>query len=191
MAALTTTHKWKGLWSMDFRVRSGNPSADDYTLRGSVSLVGSISLRCGCLSGSVPLYSISSFHPIPQRLAILDITTPIIHSLPCPPGTMALLLSKTVLKGAEDRVGRLEFGDSGEGSRKWGSALGWKLSGSRDDSRIGNLFLFFKFISLIGGYFLYNIVVGFAIHLHDSAMCLPMCLPTLNPPPNSLPTPSL
>ena len=43
------------------------------------------------------------------------------------------------------------FGDSGEGSRKWGSALGWMLSGSRDDSRIGTLLLFFKCISLIEG----------------------------------------
>ena len=64
---------------------------------------------------------------------------------------MAFLLTKTMLKGTEDRVGGLVFGDSGEGSRKWGSALGWMLSGSRDDSRIGTLLLFFKFISLIEG----------------------------------------
>ena len=64
---------------------------------------------------------------------------------------MAFLLTKTVLKGAEDRVGGLVFGDSGEGSRKRGSALGWMLSGSRDDSRIDTLLLFFKFISLTGG----------------------------------------
>lgn len=39
------------------------------------------------------------------------------------------------------------FGDSADGSRKWGYALVWMLSGSRGDSRIGSLL----FIQEAGG----------------------------------------
>lgn len=65
--------------------------------------------------------------------------TPIIHSLPCPAGTMAFL-TKTVLKGLRIGLG-LVFGDSGEGSLV-GSALGWDVIRKQDDSRIGTYYIF-------------------------------------------------
>ena len=51
------------------------------------------------------------------------------------------------------------------------------------------LFIFHLFL-LVGGWLLYNIVVVFAIHWHESAMDLHV-FPISIPPPASLPTPSL
>ena len=51
-----------------------------------------------------------------------------------------------------------------------------------------SLIKFFKI--LIGGYFLYNIVMVFAIHQHESTIGIHMPLPTLQaPPPNFSPHP--
>ena len=51
------------------------------------------------------------------------------------------------------------------------------------------IYCFFYLFLLIGGELLYNIVVIFAIHWHESAMDLHV-VPILIPPPASLPTPS-
>ena len=49
---------------------------------------------------------------------------------------------------------------------------------------------FFRLFLLVGGKLLYNIVVGFVIHRHESAMDIHV-FPILIPPPTSLSTRSL
>ena len=51
-------------------------------------------------------------------------------------------------------------------------------------------YFFFHLFLLVGGWLLYNIVMVFAIHWHESAMDLHV-FPILIPPPASLLTPSL
>ena len=52
------------------------------------------------------------------------------------------------------------------------------------------LHFFFHLFLLVGGQLLYNIIVVFAIHWHESAMDLQL-FPILKPPPTSLPIPFL
>ena len=51
----------------------------------------------------------------------------------------------------------------------------------------GHLFFLIYLFILIGGLLLFNIVVVFAIHRHESAMDAHVS-PILNPPPSTLPT---
>ena len=72
----------------------------------------------------------------------------------------------------------------------------WLNSHQKDGGEVRELwfvwdkrFFFFWFI-LIGGWLLYNIVVVFAIHWHESAMGVHV-LPILNPPPSPSPPTAL